>query len=144
MLSNLRMSLVNGAVILWGTRLSGFLFYRVMTLGEDNRLNDFFRAPEEPYLDRNRSFFPLKLASFWTIQAAWGFTCMLPITLLNSMPAAALGPLSVVSAVGLGAGLLLEAVADWQKYRFKQEHKDRWCDIGLWALSRHPNCKFIC
>ena len=39
------------------------------------------------------------------------------------------------------AGFLFEAVADWQKSRFRArpENEDRFIQSGLWAWSRHPN-----
>ena len=41
----------------------------------------------------------------------------------------------VVMAFGLG----LESAADWQKYRFKSRHPDRFCDTGLYRWVRCPN-----
>jgi steroid 5-alpha reductase family enzyme len=84
---NARVFLVNAGVVLWGTRLSTYLFHRVLKLGEDTRLHAFYREKGESYLELKRSFYPVKLASFWTIQALWGYICMLPVTLLNSVPA---------------------------------------------------------
>lgn len=81
-----KLVLVNLGVMLWGTRLAAYLFSRVLQVGEDKRLNKFFRKPGETYFDKSRSFYPIKLASFWTIQAAWGFLCLLPVTLLNAVP----------------------------------------------------------
>jgi len=36
-------------------------------------------------------------------------------------------------------GLSIETVADLQKFHYKERHRDRWCDIGLFRYSRHPN-----
>ncbi|MBN1168892.1 DUF1295 domain-containing protein, partial [Candidatus Woesebacteria bacterium] len=38
-------------------------------------------------------------------------------------------------------GLIIEAVADQQKFTFKNnpKNKGRWIDTGLWKYSRHPN-----
>ena len=140
-LSNLRSLIMNGSVIAWGARLSSFLFYRVLTLGEDKRLHDFFRAKDEKFLDASKSFFPIKLFSFWAIQAGWGIICLLPVTITSSLPAIKMGPLSYISAAILLSGIAIESVADYQKYIFKQKNKEKWCDVGLWALARHPNCK---
>jgi len=81
-----KLLLVNVGVILWGSRLASFLFSRVLKVGEDKRLQKFFRKPGEGFLDIKASFFPVRLATFWTIQAAWGFICLLPVTLYNSVP----------------------------------------------------------
>ena len=121
--------------------MSSFLFYRVLTLGEDKRLHDFFRAKDEKFLDASKSFFPIKLFSFWAIQAGWGIICLLPVTITSSLPAIKMGPLSYISAAILLSGIAIESVADYQKYIFKQKNKEKWCDVGLWALARHPNCK---
>ena len=74
--------------VLWGVRLAGYLFHRVLSLGEDKRLHSFYRRPNEGFLDPKKSFFPLKLAGFWLIQAAWAFVCLLPVTYLNSLSVA--------------------------------------------------------
>lgn len=58
---------INIAIILWGTRLSTYLFQRVLQIGEDKRLNKFFRKPNEKYLDINQSFYPIKLGLFLNI-----------------------------------------------------------------------------
>lgn len=41
------------------------------TSGEDERLANFFPSKEEGWLDSGRSFFPVNLAGFWTIQVRW-------------------------------------------------------------------------
>jgi steroid 5-alpha reductase family enzyme len=53
---------------------------------------------------------------------------------------AAMGLLPVL---GVFAGVLLESVADFQKnsYRNDKRNDGHWCDVGLWKLSRYPNCK---
>ena len=85
-LQNIKLSLINVGVMIWGIRLASFLFQRVLQVGEDKRLNKFFREPGESYLDAKRSLFPIKLAGFWTIQSMWGFLCLLPVSVLNSVP----------------------------------------------------------
>ena len=39
------------------------------------------------------------------------------------------------------AGLVIEGVADQQKFNFKaiEGNKGKWCEEGLFATSRHPN-----
>lgn len=38
-------------------------------------------------------------------------------------------------------GLVVEAIADQQKLNLKKDpaSKGRWCDVGVWKWSRHPN-----
>jgi steroid 5-alpha reductase family enzyme len=68
----LRPLLLAGAVSLWGMRLGGFLFSRILNSPEDNRLSEFF--PKQGEL-------PIKLAGFWNVQACWAFFTLLPVTM---------------------------------------------------------------
>lgn len=146
-IGNLRLYTINGLVTLWGIRLSTYLFNRVLQVGEDKRLKPFFRERDESFLDQQKSFFPLKLASFWSIQAMWGFICMLPVTILNSVPAvkvsSKLWTVLLPSSLG-AAGFVIECLADYQKNKYRSDPKNdsHWCDTGLWKYSRHPNCKY--
>lgn len=38
-------------------------------------------------------------------------------------------------------GLVVEATADQQKLKFKNspESRGKWCNVGVWSFSRHPN-----
>eukprot|EP00467_Chlorarachnion_reptans_P025727 CAMPEP_0114535976 /NCGR_PEP_ID=MMETSP0109-20121206/28738_1 /TAXON_ID=29199 /ORGANISM="Chlorarachnion reptans, Strain CCCM449" /LENGTH=143 /DNA_ID=CAMNT_0001719647 /DNA_START=429 /DNA_END=860 /DNA_ORIENTATION=- len=53
------------------------------------------------------------------------------------------GALLALGSLGYILGLGIEVVADWQKSRFKSDksnpNRHKWCDIGLWKYSRHPN-----
>lgn len=102
-----KLALVNLGVAVWGTRLASFLFQRVLQVGEDKRLNKFFRKPGEAYLDSSKSFFPIRLGLFWIIQAAWGFLCLLPVSMMNAGPAA--GPAAVATITSLAWKTPLQA-----------------------------------
>jgi steroid 5-alpha reductase family enzyme len=168
----LHLTLINLGVIFWGTRLSTYLFGRVLAVGEDKRLDKFYKEKDEKYLDYNKSFYPLKLGFFWSIQALWGIIGMLPITFLNSIPRVESliqhtkfidsnqiikllgfslnqGILSKILLFlpisGIVTGLIIETIADYQKNKYRKniENKNHWCDVGLWSLSKYPNCKFF-
>ncbi|EIE22535.1 DUF1295-domain-containing protein [Coccomyxa subellipsoidea C-169] len=129
-----------GAVTLWGTRLAGYLFWRVLQTGKDARLNFLFPRDESEPLLTGRSMYPIKLAGFWTAQSLWGWIVLLPITVSQTLtPAAPLGPLGWIAAAGFLAGFAIETVADLQKFYFKSAHPDKFMDSGLFALCRHPN-----
>jgi len=131
----LRPMVLTAAVGVWGVRLASFLLYRILQSPQDKRFDKFFPAPGE---------LPVKLAGFWAVQATWGFVCLLPVTLAcrHAAAAARVGP-AFYAAMGVFAcGLACEALADHQKMAFKASspgNKERWCDVGLWRYSRHPN-----
>jgi steroid 5-alpha reductase family enzyme len=125
-----RQALLSGMVLAWAARLGSFLVLRVMRAGGDSR---FDAAKNEP-----GTFFV-----YWTLQAAWAWVTLLPVLLVNEAARAHPG-LRWTDALGaaiFGAGLLLEAAADWQKFAFKGDPSNagRFIDTGLWAHSRHPN-----
>jgi steroid 5-alpha reductase family enzyme len=47
--------------------------------------------------------------------------------------------LSGLGIVIFFGGLILETIADIQKYQFKNQHSKTWIDTGVWRISRHPN-----
>jgi len=130
---SVRQIVLTSCVVLWGLRLSGYLLYRIIKIGEDDRFDDK-RAD------------PLKFAIFWIFQAIWVFTVSLPVMFVNapSSAAPAYDSWTVMDVAGLamfGLGLLVEAVADIQKFNFRNDpaNRGRWCAVGLWSWSRHPN-----
>eukprot|EP00270_Netrium_digitus_P002122 TRINITY_DN1236_c0_g1_i4.p1 TRINITY_DN1236_c0_g1~~TRINITY_DN1236_c0_g1_i4.p1 ORF type:complete len:299 (+),score=90.89 TRINITY_DN1236_c0_g1_i4:83-979(+) len=117
-------------VVLWGLRLAIFLLLRILQWGEDKRFDD------------TRTDF-LKLAAFWVFQAIWVWTVTLPVTIVNQEASRnpAIGVADIIGWTMWGIGLSVEAAADQQKLRFKSDpaNRSRWCNVGVWKWSRHPN-----
>lgn len=114
-------------VILWGVRLAGYLFYRILTIGRDARF-DGIREHFWPFF------------KFWLGQGIAVWVIMLPVTLWFAAPA----PYSFWMSVGgtiWALGLIVETIADAQKFAAKTRPGggDRWVDEGLWRYSRYPN-----
>jgi steroid 5-alpha reductase family enzyme len=127
--------LTAGAVIVWGLRLGGYLFYRILHIKVDHRFDD-----------KRDSF--VKFGSFWLLQAISVWVILLPVFgILSSggspaLSPLALSPLALIPGLALFiAGLALETIADAQKYAFKSrpESKGLFMSTGVWKYSRHPN-----
>jgi len=130
-----RQILVTAFIIAWGLRLSGYLLYRIIKIGEDNRFDD------------KRSD-PLKFAIFWIFQAVWVFTVSLPVIFVNAPDSAnfysdpnTFTAMDIIGSLLFLLGLITEAVSDQQKFAFRNDpsNSGKWCNVGLWSLSRHPN-----
>lgn len=120
--------------MLWGARLSGFLLFRIIKTGKDDRFNDI----------RDKFF---KFLGFWVFQMFWVWTVSLPVTVLNSpnitkfnQPAFGTGR-DIAGVVLFTIGFVMESVSDVQKYLFRSnpENKGKVCDVGFFAWTRHPN-----
>ena len=114
-------------VLLWALRLGSFLVFRIRKSGKDARFDDL-----------RGNFF--KFLKFWLAQGLVAWLLLLPLifTASNDVKTGASFIVGVIIYIG---GLLVETVADQQKYRFKQrpENKNLWIDEGIWHYSRHPN-----
>jgi len=98
-------------IVLWGARLSGFLLFRILKTGKDDRFDD-----------KRDKFF--SFLGFWIAQMVWVWAVSLPITILNSpavkaYPQPAFGTGRDVAGIILFViGLAMESISDVQKYRF--------------------------
>jgi len=120
-----------GAVSIWAVKLASFLFYRALQVKRDARLETLLATTKGA-------------ASFWVVSFLWAFVVSLPHTVAAGVPAATQPPFGATSAIGLAmfvAGLFLETAADAQKWLFKGDlsNAGRFCDVGVWKLTQHPN-----
>ncbi|KAI5660270.1 hypothetical protein M9H77_29063 [Catharanthus roseus] len=126
---NFRQIILSLLVIIWGLRLGLFLLMRILQWGEDRRFDEM----------RTKLG---KLAVFWTFQAIWVWTVSLPVTIVNASDRnPSLQAADIIGWIMWSAGFIVEATADQQKLMFKNsaENRGKWCNIGLWKYSRHPN-----
>jgi len=125
-------------VMIWAVRIAGFLFFRVLMTGHDGRFDKI----------RKHLF---QFLTFWIVQILWVWVTSLPVIILNSPAISdvehggsnpAFGTSRDIAGIVLWAlGLVIEATADVQKYRYKSSKttpKDKPINSGFWAWSRHP------
>jgi len=124
-------------VMVWASRLAGFLLFRVLKVGSDSRFNDI------------RSHF-FKFMGFWIGQIIWIWTVSLPLTILNSRAVSdpniggsnpGFGTSRDIAGIVLWSlGWVIESLGDIQKFRWKSSKppKDEPPSFGIWKYSRHP------
>ena len=116
-------------ICLWGIRLGGYLLIRIHKIGRDKRFDNI-----------RPNFF--KFLGFWLLQTLSIWTILLPANIFLSITTdQKLNTLSLFATILFLVFLLVETVADYQKYVFKLDptNKDKWINTGLWFYSRHPN-----
>lgn len=115
-------------VLIWALRLGGFLFIRIQHIKVDHRFDEM----------RN-SFW--KFLRFWLLQ---GITVAIVLSSAFLAWSSSDDMYGTLLWVGMGIftlGLVVEAIADFQKFTFSQkpENTGKWIQSGLWSISRHPN-----
>lgn len=113
-------------VSLWASRLAVFLFLRVLALWKDKRFDGI--------REQKRSFI-----KFWILQIVVICILSIPLYVVSLAEWSSFSFTLVVGWIMMIAGLVIETVADRQKFQFKQQFPTLWCNIGLWSRSRHPN-----
>jgi steroid 5-alpha reductase family enzyme len=115
-------------ISLWAVRLGVYLFIRVHRMGRDARFDEM-----------HNHFF--RYAGFWLLQGVAVFLISIPAIMLIQNGAQTVHWISIAGVVFFLFGWAIEALADLQKFRFKQNpaNAHRWTDVGLWKRMRHPN-----
>lgn len=110
--------------------LAGYLFYRVLKRGRDERF-DAIRG----------NFFAFLV--FWIFQIIWSWGVCLPVIYVN---AERVDPpfgesRDIAGIVIFTVCFLIQVIADFQKDAFRGDPKNKGkpCDAGVWSWSRHPN-----
>ncbi|PIA33594.1 hypothetical protein AQUCO_04100194v1 [Aquilegia coerulea] len=110
-------------VVIWSLRFGLFLVMRILQWGEDRRL-DVIRS------------------TFWKLAAVWVWSVSLPVTVVNASDShPSIQAVDIVGWIMWAVGFSVEATADQQKLLFKNstQNRGKWCNVGLWKVSRHPN-----
>jgi steroid 5-alpha reductase family enzyme len=116
-------------VCLWAIRLVGYLFIRILKIKKDSRFDDIRQKP-------------LNFLKFWLLQGLSVWIIILPsLYLLLQKKDYQFSLIMFLGIVVWFFGLVIETIADWQKFTFKNKPKNKnlWISSGLWTYSRHPN-----
>jgi steroid 5-alpha reductase family enzyme len=118
--------LMLGMITLRGLRLAGYLFVRILHMGEDRR----FDGMRETRTD---------FAKFWILQTVTIFVLMVPVILVMQHQSA---DIQRTHRLWLGIfviGFVIESIADQQKRLYKMKHPKQHCMVWLRSKARHPN-----
>ncbi|MHA2291170.1 MAG: DUF1295 domain-containing protein [Candidatus Hodarchaeales archaeon] len=116
-------------VLIWAIRLGTFLFRRILKEGEDKRFKEIKQSGSSFFLT-------------WTIQGLWvSFTLAAALAAITVEQSVEFGVIDLIGLLVWIIGFLFEAVADYQKNKFRSvpENKGKFITTGLWSISRHPN-----
>jgi len=116
-------------VSVWALRLGTFLFLRIKKAGEDRRFREI------------KTSFPRFLQT-WTLQGLWvTFSLAAALVVVTSKVRAGLDVFFIIGLIVWVIGFSIEAIADWQKNRFREDpaNEGKFIQSGLWSWSRHPN-----
>ena len=115
-------------ILTWGIRLVVYLVIRIAKTKKDSRF------------DKIRGSF-VKFLGFWILQGITVWVVMLASLLFFNSEPAGFSFLSVIGLLIWIYGILVEGIADAQKFSFKSNpmNKGSWIQTGLWKYSRHPN-----
>lgn len=130
--------IVTGLTIIWGVRLSAYLFKRNFNKPEDFRYQNFKR--------KWSTNLRLKaLVYVFLTQSVFSYIIGLPIILTNTLNNEVFGIYSIVLAtfgtIIFFIGFVFEVLADHSLAKFKKDpnNKEKIMQKNVWKLSRHPN-----
>lgn len=113
-------------VAIWAVRLGGYLFYRIHKMGHDSRF------------DEMRNSIP-RFLGFWTLQGITVAVVSVPFLLIFNSTVSDLNWIHGLGIIIFILGLVIESLADAQKFKFKINGNKKWVNHGLWKKIRHPN-----
>jgi steroid 5-alpha reductase family enzyme len=115
-------------ISMWSIRLAIFLGYRIRIWGHDKRFDGFRKAW-------------LRLLRFWVLQYLSILIIALPLFIVLIKTNVELVFWQGFGLIVFISGLLIESIADYQKFVFKLDDKNKksFIQSGLWKYSRHPN-----
>jgi len=130
---NFRKILISSLILIWGGRLSVYIFFRNRGRGEDFRYRNWRNTWKHFQL---RSYFQI-----FMLQGLIMLIVALPIIRVNAAAPRSLGFYDAIGLIIFLCGFLFEVIGDWQMSQFKKqpENAGKLMTAGLWQYTRHPN-----
>lgn len=130
---SLRQSIITALIIIWGLRLSLYIYYRNRGKKEDFRYAKWRKQWGKLWLIRS-------FLQVFILQGIILFLIAYPVFFLHNNSKNILF-LDIMGIILWVIGFTIEAVSDWQKNIFKKDDKNKRkiLKTGLWKYSRHPN-----
>ncbi len=113
-------------VCIWWVRLAWYLFLRIIVMKKDDRF-DWIR-------ENKKSF-----GKFWLLQWVTIFLLLLPVIMIYTKNNLWLHRITIVWWMIWFSWILIETLADRQKFNFKRQNPTYRVDTWLRSKSRHPN-----
>jgi len=131
---NFRQILTFIMILLWGLRLSIYIYSRNKGKAEDFRYSQWRKDWGKYWLIRS-------YLQVFILQGFFMFAIVYPILMLNKTHSTNFTYLDGFGIIVWLTGFVFESVADYQKNIYKQlpENWAKVMDSGLWKYSRHPN-----
>ena len=118
-------------LIIYGCRLGGYLLMR------ERRSASYQNTMKHEIKDGSDMKFVLKVL-VWVVCALL-YVCEASPVLFRLQNGAGMDGVSVVGAVIMALGIILESASDLTKNSYKKKHPKRFCDVGLFRLVRCQN-----
>jgi len=127
-----------GMAAVWGGRLGGYLFFRILRHHPDEDVR--YQVLRKRWAGKLASRF----FAFFQAQAVLVVLLSVPLILAAMNLSPQIHLMEVIGLVVWGVGIGGEALSDAQMKHFKSkpENKGKVCKEGLWGWSRHPNYFF--
>lgn len=131
--TDFRKILFSSLILIWGGRLSIYIFFRNRGRGEDFRYQNFRNKWNHFQL---RSYFQI-----FILQGLIMLIVSLPIIRVNSAAPRSIGFYDTIGLIFFLCGFLFEVIGDQQMSQFKKqpENAGKLMVTGLWQYTRHPN-----
>lgn len=117
--------------IVYGCRLGGYLLVR------ERKSASYQKTMKNDIKDGSDMKFFLKVL-VW-VSCALLYCCQVSPIFFRLQNAAPTDAAAVIGTIVMALGIVLESAADYTKNRYKKNHPQRFCDVGIFRLVRCPN-----